>query len=71
MFAAILALVASIVVIAGVAYVFISGADSINQVLDFCRAVFDMITSVIPSWLLPFAVVALGLAIVGIIIKVI
>lgn len=71
MFAAILAIVASLVVIAGIAYFFISGTASITEVLDFCRGVYDLITSLVPTWLLPFAAIALGLAIVGIVIKVI
>lgn len=71
MFAAILAIVASIVVISGIAYFFISGTGSITEVLEFCKQVFALLQTLVPSWLVPFVLIALGLAIVGIIIKII
>lgn len=71
MFAAILALVASVVVIAGIAYFFYTGTDSIYEVIQFCRGVFDLISNLVPDWLVPFALIAASIAVLGIVIKVI
>lgn len=69
MLTAILAIVAAVVLLAGVAYVFFSGAAGVSTALDFCREVFTICQEFIPSWLVPFAVLALALAVFGIIIK--
>lgn len=69
MISLILSIVTAIVVIAGVAYIVYNYAPVISDFVNGIYSQFEVITSIVPSWLFPFIAVVLLFFIVGIIIK--
>lgn len=69
MFAAIIAIVAALVVVAGIAYFIYDKFEYINSFFEWAQSVIDSISSAFPDWLLPFIAIALVLAIIGILVK--
>lgn len=43
--------------------------EVLNSWLDYVRDFFDIITSVVPAWILPFVAIALALGILGLVVK--
>lgn len=69
MISLILSIVTAVVVIAGVAYIVYSYAPVISDFITEIYSQFEVVTSVVPTWLFPFIAIVLLFFIVGIIIK--
>lgn len=69
MFIAILAIAASVIVIGGLVMWAYENLDFLTTITTWAQGVIDVISSVFPSWLLPFVAIALALAVLSIIVK--
>lgn len=69
MFVAILAIAASVIVIGGLIMWAYENLDFLSSLTTWAQSIIDVISSVFPSWLLPFVAIALALAVLSIIVK--
>lgn len=69
MFTVLLAIIAVLVVGGTLFYFFYDHIDFIIGLWDWVQSAVSIISSAVPVWVLPWVVVGLGLAIAGIIIK--
>lgn len=70
MFVTILAIAAAVIVIGGIVFWVYENLDSLTSLTTWAQGIIDVISSVFPSWLLPFVAIALALAVLSIIVKI-
>lgn len=69
MLSAILAIVAALVVVAAVAWFFYDNFAQISALWEWGLSTIQQVLNLVPSWLLPFCFLALMLAALGLIVK--
>lgn len=69
MFYVLLAIAAVLIFFNGIPKWIYDNLSVLDSWFDYVRDFFDVITSIVPVWILPFVAIALALGILGLIVK--
>lgn len=69
MFAVLIAIAVILIFFNGIPKWIYENLSVIDSWLDYVRDFFDVITSVVPAWILPFVAISLALGILGLVVK--